>query len=50
MRIAPPVTSSVPPKDHLVNGSLNIKVAQIELKTSPAACNVESTGRGSVDI
>ncbi|CAG8951347.1 hypothetical protein HYFRA_00008097 [Hymenoscyphus fraxineus] len=47
---APLDTKIVPPKDHLVNGSPKIKVAHIELKTSPDACNVDKTGRGSVVI
>jgi hypothetical protein len=35
MRIAPPQTRIVPPRDHLVNGSPRIRVAQMELKTKP---------------
>jgi hypothetical protein len=47
---APLDTSMVPAKDQRVNGSPRIKVAHIELKTSPDACKVESTGNGSVVI
>ena len=35
IRIAPPHTRMVPPRDHLVKGSPRIKVAQIELNTKP---------------
>lgn len=48
--IAPVETNNVPPKDHLVNGSPNIKVAQMELKTRPEACSVDNTGSGKVVI
>ena len=47
---APLETSNVPPKDQRVKGSPRIRVAQIELKTSPDACNVERTGKGRVVI
>ena len=47
---APLETSNVPPKDQRVKGSPRIKVAHIELKTSPDACNVDNTGNGSVVI
>lgn len=48
--IAPLETSIVPPNDHRVKGSPSITVAHIELKTSPEACRVDKTGRGSVVI
>ena len=47
---APLDTSNVPPKDQRVKGSPRIKVAHIELKTNPEACNVDKTGNGSVVI
>jgi hypothetical protein len=47
---APLETSNVPPKDQRVKGSPRIKVAHIELKTNPEACNVDNTGSGSVVI
>lgn len=50
MNTAPAQTSKVPTKDHLVKGSPRIRVAQMELKTSPEACKVERTGRGRVVI
>ena len=50
MSRAPAQTSSVPPSDQRVNGSPRISVAQMELKTRPEACSVESTGSGSVVI
>jgi len=50
INIAPVVTRRVPEKDHLVKGSLRINDAHIELKTRPAACKVERTGSGSVEI
>jgi hypothetical protein len=50
MSTAPVETSIVPPKDQRVKGSPRIKVAHIELKTNPDACNVDKTGNGSVVI
>ena len=50
IRAAPLVTRTVPQKDHLVKGSFNISVAHMELKTSPAAYNVDKTGKGNVEI
>ena len=50
IRTAPVETSSVPPSDHVVKGSPRINVAHIELNTRPDACNVDSTGSGSVVI
>ena len=47
---APLDTSNVPPKDQCVKGSPRIKLAHIELKTSPDACKVERTGKGRVVI
>ena len=35
IRMAPPQTRMVPPRDHLVKGSPRIRVAHIELKTKP---------------
>ena len=35
MSTAPAHTSTVPPKDHLVNDSPKMSVAHIELKTNP---------------
>lgn len=50
MSTAPVDTNSVPPKDQRVNGSPRIREAQIELKTRPEACRVDSTGKGRVVI
>lgn len=50
IKTAPVVTRRVPEKDHFVKGSLKINDAHIELKTRPAACKVERTGSGSVEI
>lgn len=47
---APADTNRVPPKDQRVKGSPRIRVAHIELKTSPDACNVDNTGSGRVVI
>jgi hypothetical protein len=47
---APDVTRIVPDSDHFVKGSLRMSDAHIELKTRPAACRVERTGSGSVEI
>lgn len=50
IRIAPPTTKTVPITEYLVNGSCRSKVAHAVLKTNPEACNVDSTGSGSVVI
>ena len=50
IKMAPVETSNVPPNDQRVKGSPRIKVAHIELKTSPEACKVDRTGKGRVVI
>ena len=50
MRTAPAETRRVPPRDQRVKGSARMRVAHIELKTSPEAWSVERTGNGSVVI